>query len=102
MMLCVGNWNWCNGDVPLPEHCRVMPIYSDRRQSNILCGTCADLTGEGDGELLLSSVPVPRCAGRALLLRGLCRRQNGYTSAYTDGQKVTQPAIHETDCWADG
>jgi hypothetical protein len=61
MMPCVGKWSWCNGDVPLPEHCPVMPIYSDSRQSNILCGTCADLTREGGGELLLSSVG-PRCA----------------------------------------
>ena len=61
MMLCVGKWSRCNGDVPLPEHCRVMPIYSDSRQSNILCGTCADLSREGGGELLPSSVG-PRCA----------------------------------------
>jgi hypothetical protein len=90
MMPCVGKWSWCNGDVPLPEHCPVMPIYSDSRQSNILCGTCADLTREGGGELLLSSVG-PRCAGRALLLTGLFGCQNAY------GRPAgLPPAVRET------
>ena len=58
-----------------------MPIYSDSRQSNIFCGTCADLTREGGGGLLLSSVG-PRCA-----FTEVCRQSI-----------VTQRTIWMTEC----
>jgi len=97
MMLCVGNWSWCNGDVPLPEHCRVMPIYSDSRQSNILCGTCADLTREGGGELLLSSVG-PWCACTEVCRQSIVTQRTiwmtecvSYTHTWTETPPAGQP-----------
>ena len=73
-----------------------MPIYSDSRQSNILCGTCADLTREGGRELLLSSVG-PRCAftevcRHSIVTQGTIWMTECISYTRTEGRPNGQPA----------